>query len=86
MIKNEKRGEGMAIKQKVTATAVGVWTGALLGLIAIGGYAMGLLDTRIDYKIDCKLLRTLLIIEEMATAEQMKRAEERYKLIINNER
>ena len=73
----------MTVKKKFSAAAISVWTGAILGVLALGAYATGLLDKRIDYRIDCKILRSLLIIEEMASPEEKQRADERYKLITN---
>lgn len=69
----------MAVQKSTNLIQLGATAGAIIALVTVGSYALGLLEKKIDDRVnsqlDCKLRYITILVKEMATEEQKKRAD-----------
>ncbi len=65
-------------QKKISATMIGAWTGAVLGILALSAYATGMLDKKIDERCQYNNRYITILLKEIATPDQKKRADEEF--------
>lgn len=68
----------MQQSKKITVTTISAVTGAILGILAVAAYASGMLDKKIDERCQYNNRYITILLKEIATPDQKKRADEEF--------
>lgn len=67
-------------QKKITVTTISAVTGMVLGILAVVAYASGILDKKIDSRVEINpsIKYLTILVKEIATQEQKDRADKEF--------